>query len=108
MTTDIKTTAARAEPITYAAMRIVAGAMLTFHGVQKVIGWQGGGIVPALGSQIWVGGLIELVGGTLIALGLYTRAAAFLVSGTMAVAYIAVSLEVRGRRRHVDSDAEQG
>jgi putative oxidoreductase len=37
---------------------------------------------------MWVGGVIELACGTLIALGLLTRAAAFLASGTMAVAYI--------------------
>ena len=40
-----------------------------------------------MGSQIWVGGVIELVCGVLIALGLFTRYAAFLASGTMAVAY---------------------
>jgi putative oxidoreductase len=39
-------------------------------------------------TQMWFGGLIELVGGTLIALGLFTPWAAFLASGTMAVAYI--------------------
>ena len=37
--------------------------------------------------QIWIGGLIELLGGAWVAIGLYTRPAAFLASGTMAVAY---------------------
>ena len=86
--TSIKSLAARAEPFIYAAMRIIAGAMLAFHGVQKVVGWQASGFVPAVGSQLWFGGMIELLGGALVALGLFTRPAAFLVSGTMAVAYI--------------------
>ena len=43
---------------------------------------------PAVGSQLWFGGVIELVCGALIAVGLLTRLAALLASGTMAVAYI--------------------
>lgn len=43
---------------------------------------------PAFGSQIWLGGVIELVGGLAIAIGLFTTWAAFLSSGTMAVAYV--------------------
>lgn len=70
----------------YALLRIVAGAMFAFHGVQKVFG-----VLtdhqPPVGSQLWIGGLIELVCGTAIALGVFTRLAAFLASGTMAVAY---------------------
>jgi len=46
----------------------------------------GGTSLPA-GSQLWLGGLIEISAGLLIAVGLFTRAAAFLASGTMAVAY---------------------
>jgi len=71
----------------YALMRIMAGFMFSLHGVQKILG-----ILtdhqPAMGSQIWFGGLIELVCGLLIMLGFQTRIAAFLASGTMAVAYI--------------------
>jgi putative oxidoreductase len=85
---DIRAVAERAEPYAYTALRIVAGAMMAFHGVQKVIGWYGGGFSPPLGSQIWVGGVIELVGGLMVALGLLTRPIAFLISGQMAVAYI--------------------
>ena len=72
---------------TYALLRIVAGFLFGFHGLQILTGWQ----VPmhvALGSQIWIGGLIELVGGLAILLGLQTRWAALLCSGTMAVAYV--------------------
>ncbi len=71
----------------YAILRIMAGLMFTFHGVQKIFG-----ILtdhqPPVGSQIWIGGLIELVCGIMIVIGLLTRWAAFLASGTMAVAYI--------------------
>lgn len=71
----------------FAALRVVAGLAFMFHGVQKVAGVLTDH-APAVGSQIWFGGLIELVAGALIAVGLFTRAAAFLASGTMAVAYI--------------------
>ena len=74
------------EPQAYALLRIIAGAMFMFHGVQKIFGWLGHSM--PVGSQLWVGGLIELGCGALIALGLFTRYAALLASGTMAVAYI--------------------
>ncbi len=79
--------AARVEPLAYAALRIISGALFAFHGAQKILGWHAEH-TPPVGSQLWVGGVIELVCGTLIALGLLTRCAAFLASGTMAVAYI--------------------
>jgi putative oxidoreductase len=85
--TKIQAIANVAEPVIYAALRIVAGAMFAFHGVQKLFGWLSPH-VPGLGTQLWFGGVIELVGGILIALGLFTRPAAFLASGTMAVAYL--------------------
>ena len=77
------------EPLTepvYAALRIVAGLLFAFHGFQKIFG-----ILtdkqPPVGSQLWIGGLIEAVAGLLIAIALFTAWAAFLASGTMAVAY---------------------
>lgn len=78
---------ARFEPAVYAALRVVSGSLFAFHGVQKLFGWLSTKAPPAFGSQLWVGGVIELVGGALIAVGLFTRPAAFLCSGTMAVAY---------------------
>lgn len=71
----------------HALLRIVAGLMFAFHGMQKILGVLSD-FSPPLGSQLWIGGVIELVGGALIALGLRTREAAFLASGTMAVAYV--------------------
>jgi putative oxidoreductase len=70
-----------------AALRIIAGAMFACHGAQKILGWFTDRPGPPAGSQLWIGGIIELVCGTLIALGLFTRLAALLASGMMAVAY---------------------
>ena len=79
--------ATRAEPHVYAALRVIAGLLFAFHGQQKIIGWHAGPHAAVIGSQVWIGGLIELFGGLLVALGLLTRPAAFLCSGMMAVAY---------------------
>jgi putative oxidoreductase len=70
----------------YALMRIMAGFMFSFHGAQKVLGVLSE-FQPPVGSQLWVGGVIELLGGLAIMLGFRTRIAAFLCSGQMAVAY---------------------
>lgn len=70
----------------YALMRIVAGFMFTFHGAEKIFGILGAAQPPAW-SQLWMGGVIELVCGLLVMVGLQTRWAAFLASGEMAVAY---------------------
>ncbi len=71
----------------YALLRIMAGFMFSFHGVQKVLGILSE-FHPAIGSQLWTGGVIELVCGLLILLGFQTRWAAFLASGEMVVAYL--------------------
>jgi len=84
--TRFRELAARSEPYLYAALRIVAGVLFAFHGAQKVLGLLSQ-FTPQVGSQLWIGGVIELVGGVLIALGVLTRPVAFLASGQMAVAY---------------------
>ena len=82
------------ETYAYALLRIASGFMFTFHGVQKILG-----VLtdhrPPVGSQLWIGGLIELFGGIMITLGLGTRIAAFLASGMMAVAYFQVHWQLR-------------
>ncbi|MBI2174402.1 MAG: DoxX family protein [Candidatus Omnitrophica bacterium] len=70
----------------YALMRIVTGFMFSFHGMQKILGILSD-FQPPVGSQIWFGGLIELLGGIAVMVGFQTRPAAFLCSGMMAVAY---------------------
>ena len=71
----------------YLALRLTTGLLFTFHGLQKVSGLLTDH-QPAVGSQIWVGGVIEVVTGLAIAAGLFTSCAAFVASGTMAVAYV--------------------
>ena len=71
----------------YALMRIVIGAAFASHGAQKLLGVFGGQ-TPPLFSQFWMGGVIELVGGVLVAVGLFAGYAAFLCSGMMVVAYL--------------------
>lgn len=70
----------------YALMRIMVGFLFTFHGAQKILGVFSLA-QPPVGSQLWFGGIIELLGGLAIILGFQTRIAAFICSGMMAVAY---------------------
>ena len=71
---------------TYALMRIVTGFLFLWHGSQKLFGFPQA--TPASPEfVIYVAGTIELVGGTLVAVGWFTRWAAFLCSGLMASAY---------------------
>jgi putative oxidoreductase len=73
--------------VVYAALRIVSGLLFAFHGLQKIFGVLTES-QPPVGSQLWIGGMIELVAGLMIAVGFLTVWAAFISSGTMAVAYI--------------------
>lgn len=76
----------RVEAYVYALMRIVFGLLFLFHGLQKLFGMYGGR-QASLASLSGVAGVIELFGGLLIALGVWTAPVAFLCSGQMAVAY---------------------
>ena len=71
-------------------LRIVAGLLFLAHGTQKFLSFPAGesaGSGWAFSGPGAYAGLIELVTGVLLTLGLLTRPAAFLASGTMAVAY---------------------
>ena len=68
-------------------VRIVAGVLFFQHGAQKIFGILGMEESVALGSRLGLAGIIEMVTGTLIALGLFTPIAAFIASGEMAVAF---------------------
>jgi len=68
----------------YALLRIVAGVLFACHGAQKLFGVLGGQKQEGL---LQVAGVIELVGGILIAVGLLTSFVAFIACGEMAVAY---------------------
>jgi putative oxidoreductase len=68
----------------------VVGLLFVLHGMQKLFNYPPGppGYFPApLLSLIGIAGILELVGGLLILLGLFTRPVAFILSGQMAVAY---------------------
>ncbi len=71
----------------FSVLRIAAGLMFSFHGMQKLFGVLST-FQPPFMSQLWFGGVIELACGLAIAAGALTSWAAFLASGTMAVAYL--------------------
>jgi putative oxidoreductase len=73
-------------------LRIVAALLFVEHGTQKLFGFPFDPAMhqPVLTSMPGIGGILELVGGTLLVLGLFTRVVAFLLSGEMAVAYFMV------------------
>ena len=73
------------EPL-YVVMRVVVGLLFACHGAPKLFGMLGGQSQVANPTML-AAGIIELVGGGLVAVGLWTGYAAFVSSGTMAVAY---------------------
>ncbi len=77
----------RYSPYVYALLRIIAGLMFALHGAQKLFGWPGDKPAVAIASLMGLAGLIEAIGGLMIALGLLAGWAAFIASGEMAVAY---------------------
>lgn len=81
---------ARRAPYALALLRIVSGLIFLEHGTQKFFGFPPGeyaGSGWAFNNPGAFAGIVELATGLLIAIGLFTRPAAFLASGTMAVAY---------------------
>jgi putative oxidoreductase len=75
--------------IAYPLMRIAAGLLFAQHGAQKLFGVLGG--TQQLGNPLMLAaGIIELVGGLLVAIGLFASIAAFVASGQMAFAYFMV------------------
>ncbi|MGZ8335885.1 MAG: DoxX family protein [Allosphingosinicella sp.] len=77
-------------PRALALLRIVTGMLFMQHGLQKLLMWPSSehhpGPVPLL-SLFGIGGVLELFGGLLIVVGLFTRPVAFVLAGEMAVAY---------------------
>ena len=79
-------------PRALSVLRIITGLMIIEHGMAKLLGWP---VVAAfaqlkLFSLLGTAGIIELVGGALLILGLFTQPAALILSGEMAVAYFMV------------------
>ena len=71
-----------------ALLRIVTALLFIEHGTAKLIGWPESEMPqPPIGSFMWIGGVLEALGGLLVLLGLFTRPVALLLAGEMAVAY---------------------
>jgi putative oxidoreductase len=70
-------------------LRIVAGLLFVEHGCVKLLHFPVGMQMPGgmIGNVLMVAGIIELVGGALITIGVFSRIAAFVASGEMAIAY---------------------
>lgn len=84
----------RAQPYALALFRIVVGLLFACHGAASLFGVlggaRGGGSIPAGTWPGWYAALIQLIGGVVVALGLGTRIAALISSGSMAYAYFSV------------------
>ena len=78
------------EPRILSIVRIMAGLLFLEHGTAKLLGFPPGTATPAMFGLLWFSGLIELVGGALVTVGLFTRFAAFIMSGEMAIGYFLV------------------
>ncbi|WP_328322005.1 DoxX family protein [Streptomyces sp. NBC_00388] len=83
----MNTRLSQAQPYTLSLFRIVIGTLFTCHGVASLFGLLGGHSIPAGTWPGWYAAVIQLVAGGLVLLGLATRTAAFLGSGSMAFAY---------------------
>jgi putative oxidoreductase len=74
-------------PYALSVLQIAAGLVFFQHGIEKLFGFSGARVEEDLLTIRGVGGLLETFGGPLIAMGLFTRVTAFILSGEMAVAY---------------------
>ncbi|WP_405784089.1 DoxX family protein [Streptomyces sp. NBC_00859] len=83
----MNTRLSRAQPYTLSLFRIVIGLLFTCHGVASLFGLLGGHSIPAGTWPGWYAAVIQLAAGGLVLLGLGTRTAALLGSGSMAFAY---------------------
>lgn len=87
----MQTTLALWTPRMLSVLRIVTAVLFIEHGTQKLFGFptrMGGALEgPAMFTQLWFAAVVELGGGVLLLLGLFTRPVAFVLSGEMAVAY---------------------
>ncbi|ORB53576.1 phosphoribosylaminoimidazolecarboxamide formyltransferase [Mycobacteroides saopaulense] len=84
---DIENKLTGLTPVVLSVFRIVVGFLFFLHGTSHLFGWPLASYLQSVGTLPWWAGIIEFVGGAAIVLGLGTRLAAFVSSGTMAVAY---------------------
>jgi putative oxidoreductase len=74
-------------PQALAILRIITALLFMAHGTGKLLGFPDTGMSPPLFSLFGFAGVLELVGGILLIIGLFTRPVAFILAGEMAVAY---------------------
>ncbi|MBB3899308.1 DoxX family protein [Roseococcus suduntuyensis] len=77
----------RYAPHVLSVLRVVTAFIFLLHGTQKLLGIPAATRMPDFLSMLWVAGALEIVGGVLLIIGLFTRPTAFVLSGLMAFAY---------------------
>lgn len=83
----LDTSVSRLAPYVLSILRIAVALLFFEHGLSRLFGFPSALPPPPIFTLYWFAGAIEFVGGALLALGLFTRAAAFIMSGEMAFAY---------------------
>ncbi|CAO4155965.1 MULTISPECIES: DoxX family protein [Methylorubrum] len=84
---DLTSITAQWAPRMLSVLRIVSALIFMAHGTQKILGFPPSAMNPPLLSLSGIAGLLELVGGALLVVGLFSRPVAFILSGQMAFAY---------------------
>ena len=84
---DLTSITAQWAPRMLSVLRIVSALIFMAHGTQKILGFPASAMNPPLMSLSGIAGLLELVGGALLVVGLFSRPVAFILSGQMAFAY---------------------
>lgn len=87
---DYNTALSAHSPKMLSVLRIMSALLFVAHGSQKLLNFplrKDGGPGPDVFTMFWFAGMLELCGGILLAIGLFTRPVAFVLSGLMAFAY---------------------
>ena len=85
---NLNSTLASWQPRVLSILRIVLGVLLLQHALMKLFSFPGPFMRPVVtGELIWFAGVLELIGGVLLIIGLFTRWTAFILAGLMAFAY---------------------
>jgi len=80
----------RFRPQILSILRIMTALLLLQHGLSKFFGFPMAMNTPPMFSLFWFAGVIEIVGGVLLLIGLFSRWVAFILSGELAIGYFLV------------------